>query len=208
MKMNNNIIIAISRQFGSGGRKAGLMLAQELGFNYYDRAIILRAAEKTGISPELMENLETNAASSYYFNLSQAMSAFAMPIITYDQTPNGEIFKAQADIIREIASKESAVIIGCCADYILRDYTRLINVFLHADKSDRLRRIVGEYGLSEKEAREQIKQVDKGREIYYRTFTGSDWLDIGKSDLCINTSRTGIEGAVAAIKALALEKMK
>ncbi len=203
-----NTIIAISRQFGSGGRKIGFMLAEQLGIKYYDRAIILMAAEKTGMSPELMENLETNAASSYYFNLSQAMSAFPMPIISYDTAPNGEVFKAQSDIIREIASKESAVIIGCCADYILRNEPGLVNVFLHAEKSDRLHRIVNEYGLDEKDARDQMKYVDKGRESYYRTFTGSDWSDMSKNDLCINTSRTGLEGAVAAIKALVMEKMK
>ena len=201
-------IVAISREFGSGGRIVGFKLAEQMGISFYDRAVILLAAEKTGMSPELMEDVENSAASSYVFNLSQAMQASNAPILTYDLTPNGETFVAQSEIIKEIAAKESAVIIGCCADYILRDEPGLVNIFLHAEKEDKLRRLIKVYGLSEKEAKEQMKQVDRGRESYYRTFTGAEWGNPLVQDLYINTSRTGIDGAVAAIIAAVTEKMK
>ena len=97
---------------------------------------------------------------------------------------------------------------GRCADYILRDEPDAIHVFLHGDREDRLRRIISEYGIPEQEAREQIKQIDKGRANYYKSYTGGTWGDSRRYDMCINTSRTGISGAVAAIKALVLETRK
>jgi Cytidylate kinase len=201
-------IITISREYGSGGRKIGQALADEFGVKCYDRAIIEMVAEKTGLSTEFIEKAETNAASSFAFSLSQATITSISPNLTYDLTPNGESFITQAEILQEIAARESAVIIGRCADYVLREHTNLINVFLVADKEDRLRRSIEEYGLTEKEAKEQMKQVDKGRAVYYRTFTGAEWGYPRNNDLYINTSRTGIEGAVAAIKALVEEKTK
>jgi cytidylate kinase len=202
------IIVTISREFGSGGRTVGFLLAEQLGFKFYDKAVILIAAEKTGISPELMENVESSAAASFMYNLSQASYAPNMQIISYDSTPNGEVFAAQSEVIREIAAQESAVIIGCCADFILKDEPGLVSVYLHAKTEDKFRRLTDSYGLSQKEAKEQLKKVDKGRDVYYRTFTGEERGNAGNFDLYINTSRTGIEGAVAAIKALVLAKMK
>lgn len=202
------VIVTISREFGSGGRQVGFLLAEQLGVSFYDKAVIQLAAEKTGLSPELMESVENNAASSFMFSLSQATSATNMSVLSYESTPNGETFTAQTDVIREIAARESAVIIGCCADFVLKDEPGLVSVYIHSSKEDRLRRLTEEYGFSEKEAKEQLKRVDKGRDVYYRTFTGGERGNAENTDLYINTSRTGISGAVAAIKALVLEKMK
>lgn len=200
--------VTISREFGSGGRQVGFLLAEQLGISFYDKAVIQLAAEKTGLSPELMENVENSAASSFMFRLSQATSAIDMSAISYNSTPNGEAFTAQSEVIREIAARESAVIIGCCADYVLKDEPNLISVYVHSSREDRLRRLIEDYGMSEKEAKEQMKKVDKGRDVYYRTFTGEERGMAANTDLYINTSRTGISGAAAAIKALVLEKMK
>ncbi|HHU05842.1 MAG TPA: cytidylate kinase-like family protein [Clostridiales bacterium] len=201
-------VITISREYGSGGRTVGILLAEELGINCYDRAVIEKAAEKSGMSPEFIENVEEKAASSFFFNLSQATYSSFTPVLTYDVHPTDKAFFAQAEVIREIASHGSAVIVGRCADYILRDEPDAIHVFLHGDREDRLRRIISEYGIPEQEAREQIKQIDKGRANYYKSYTGGTWGDSRRYDMCINTSRTGISGAVAAIKALVLETRK
>jgi cytidylate kinase len=201
-------VITISREYGSGGRTVGILLAEELGINCYDRAVIEKAAEKSGMSPEFIENVEEKAASSFFFNLSQATYSSFTPVLTYDVHPTDKAFFAQAEVIREIASHGSAVIVGRCADYILRDEPDAIHVFLHGDREDRLRRIISEYGIPEQEAREQIKQIDKGRANYYKSYTGGTWGDSRRYDMCINTSRTGISGAVSAIKALVLETRK
>ncbi len=202
------VIVTISREFGSGGRQVGFLLAEQLGISFYDKAVIQLAAEKTGLSPELMENVENSAASSFMFRLSQATSATNMSVLSYESTPNGETFTAQSDVIREIAARESAVIIGCCADYVLKNEPNLVSVYIHSSREDRLRHLTEEYGISEREAKEQMKKVDKGRDVYYRTFTGEERGTPGNTDLYINASRTGINGAVAAVKALVLEKMK
>ncbi|NLL46880.1 MAG: cytidylate kinase-like family protein [Clostridiales bacterium] len=201
----NKTVVTISREYGSGGRQVGIRLAEELGIMCYDRAVIERAAERSGMSPEFIENVEEKAVSSFFFNLSQATFSSYTPILTYDIPPTDKAFFAQAEVIREIAAHGSAVIIGRCADYILRDDPDAIHIFLHGNREDRLRRVIHEYGLSESEAREQMKQVDRGRANYYKSYTGGSWGDARRYDLCINTARTGVSGAVAAIKAILLE---
>jgi len=199
-------VITISREYGAGGRQTGMRLAAELGIMCYDRAVIERAAEKSGMSPEFIEGVEEKAANSFFFNLSQATFSSYTPIVTYDVHPSDKAFFAQAEVIREIAAHGSAVIIGRCSDYILRDNPDAIHIFLQGNREDRLRRVVTEYGINEEYAREQLKQIDRGRANYYKSYTGGTWGDIKRYDLCINTTKTGIPGAVAAIKALALEK--
>lgn len=198
-------VVTVSREYGSGGRQAGLRLAEELGIMCYDRAVIERTAERSGMSAEFIENVEERAVSSFFFNLSQATFSSYAPILTYDAPPTDKAFFAQAEVIREIAAHGSAVIIGRCADYILRDDPDAIHIFLHGNKEDRLRRVVHEYGLPESEAREQMKQIDRGRANYYKSYTGGNWGDVRRYDLCVNTARTGVSGAVAAIKAILLE---
>jgi len=201
-------IITISREYGSGGRTIGILLAKELGIPCYDRAVIEKAAEKSGMSPEFIENVEERATSSFFFNLSQATYTSFTPVLTYEVHPTDRAFFAQAEVIREIAAHGSAVIIGRCADYILRDDPDAIHIFLHGDREDRLRRIIEEYGVPAQEAKEQLKQIDKGRANYYKSYTGGNWGDARRYDVCLNTSRTGIPGAVAAIKALVLENRR
>jgi len=203
-------IITISREFGSGGRTVGMLLAEELGINCYDRALIEKAAELSGMSPDFIENVEQKASNSFFFNLSQATYSSISPVLTYEANPNptDRAFFAQAEVIREIAGHGSAVIVGRCADYVLRENPDAIHVFLHGDREDRLRRIINEYGIPEQEAREQIKLIDRGRANYYRSYTGGTWGEVRRYDLCINTTRTGIRGAVAAIKALVLENRR
>ncbi len=202
-----HVIVTISREFGAGGRQVGMRLAAELGIMCYDRAVIELAAEKSGMSPEFIEGTETKSPN-FFYNIAQASFTDFTPIITYDLLQTDKAFFAQAEVIREIAAGESAVIIGRCADYILRENPNLINVFLYGEKNDKLRRLTQELGLNREEAKEQMKSVDKGRANYYKSYTGATWGAPENYDLSINTSRTGVSGAVAALKGMFLDKQK
>ncbi len=202
-----HVIVTISREYGSGGRQVGMRLAAELGIMCYDRAVIELAAERSGMSPEFIEGSETKASNIFY-NIAQASFTDYTPLITYDLTQTDKAFFAQAEVIREIAASESAVIIGRCSDYILRENPNVINVFLYGEKNDKLRRLTQELGVSREEAREQMKSVDRGRANYYKNYTGATWGAPENYDLCINTSRADISGAVAAIKGMFLDKQK
>ena len=202
-----HVIVTISREYGAGGRKVGMKLAEELGVMCYDRAVIELAAEKTGMSAEFIEG-SASKSSNIFYNIAQATFTDYTPMITYDLLHTDKAFSAQAEVIREIAAGEDAVIIGRCADYILRGNPNLIRVFLYGEKEDKLGRLSRELGMSMEDAREQMKTVDKGRASYHKTYTGMSWGARENYDLCINTTTTGIELAVAAIKGMALEKMK
>ncbi len=202
-------IITISREFGTGARVIGREVAALLGYGYYDRALIEMAAEKSGLSAEVIERTEERASNSFLYNLATA--AYIASDITdmsaeYSVPVNDRAFLVQSDIIQDIARSGNGVIVGRCADYVLRDHPSLLRVFIYADKADRVRRIVNEYGQDPKNAESVLTKIDKGRANYHKFYTGMNWRAIENYDLCINTSTTSIQGAVMAIKAAAEEK--
>lgn len=200
----DKFVIAISREFGSGGRLVGEKLASRLGIEFYDRSIIQLAAEKSGLSYKFIEQNEENITSSLLFNISAATS-FAQAATYFDTPVNDKTFIAQNDVIRELA-KNNCVIVGRCADYILRDNPALVRVFITAKFEDRVRRAVEDYNLSSVAATEKIKKIDKSRANYYKYYTGQPWGNLHNYDLVINTSFTGIQGAVAIIVTMLEEK--
>ncbi|MDR1731923.1 MAG: cytidylate kinase-like family protein [Synergistaceae bacterium] len=196
-----NLVITISREFGSGGRLIGERLAEKLGFTFYDSRLISLAAGKSGLDPQVFENAEEEARSKFLFNLSiggyvstSMFSQVSVPI-------SDQIFFAQSKVIEEIAEQGNCVIIGRCANYILRERPRLFRVFLYGDVKDRCRRIVEDYGMAEDKVEAQIAQVDKGRKNYYEHYTNEVWGDLKSYDLSLNTSFTGIDVAVKVISA-------
>ena len=193
-------IITISREFGTGARIIGKLLAAELGFEYYDRAIIQMAAEKSGLSPDFIENNEITARKSFLFNI--ASTAYVSPNLSlqYTMPVNDKAYIAQSEVIREVAQKSNCVIIGRCADYVLADREKLLRVFLYGDRADRLRRIIEDYGYSPDTAESELNRVDKGRTSYYKYYTGTSWNDIRNRDISLNTSKTGIDAAVRILK--------
>lgn len=199
----SNKIITISREFGTGARVIGKLLAAELGFEYYDRAIIQLAAEKSGLAPDFIENNEVTARKSFLFNI--ASTAYVSPNLSlqYTMPVNDKAFIAQSDVIREVAKKGNCVIIGRCADYVLAEQEKLLRVFLYGDKADRLKRIIEDYGYSPDTAESELNRVDKGRTSYYKYYTGSSWTDIRNHDISLNTSKTGIDAAVRILKEFA-----
>ena len=199
-------IITISREFGTGARVIGREVAALLNYGYYDRALIEMAAERTGLSEEFIERTVEKASNSFLFNLATAAYLASDVTAEYTVPVNDQAFMIQSDVIRDIARSSNGVIVGRCADYVLKDHPRLLRVFIFANKEDRINRIVNEYGQDPKNAESVLAKIDKGRANYHKFYTGTNWRSMDNYDLCINTSHTGIQGAVMAIKACAEEK--
>ena len=196
-------VITISREFGTGARTIGQKLASELGYAYYDRAIIQMAADKSGLSPDFIEKNEEKSTNSFLFNIATSAYISSGMNLQYTVPVNDKAFLAQSEVIRELAEKGNCVIVGRCANYILAEHPNLIRVFVRADKPDRIKRIVEEYGYTGKSAEAELNKIDKGRANYYKYYTGSTWKSMDNYDLCINTSRMDLAHAVELLKDVA-----
>jgi cytidylate kinase len=197
-------VIALSREFGSGGRIIGKELADRLGFHYYDRAIIQMAAEKSGLSPEYIENSEDDKPSffSNLANLSTSAYVNSGMNLQYSMPVNDRVYLAQSEVIREVARHGNCVIVGRCAGYILKGDPRLLRALLYGDKEDRLKRIVTVYGYDAAKAESELSKIDKGRSYYHKFYTGFPRFDLSQYDVCINTSATDITGAVDVLETI------
>ena len=187
-----NLIITIGRQLGSGGRSVGKLLAEHYGISLYDKALINLAAEQSGLGKEFFTNADEHVSRSSLRSLITSRGL----ISSHSNSPlsNDALFQVQSDVIRELAGKESCIILGRCADYILRDNPGLISIFLSADKEDRLKRIAEHDNISIEKARTLMEQGDKKRATYYNYYTDGVWGSASTYHLCINTSVLGIEG--------------
>ena len=195
-----NKIITIGREFGSGGREFGRRLAEELGIEYYDKEIITAIAEKTSMSQEyVQEILEGKQHPLYPITIGQSMFITDNFYIQQEQS----IYLAQCEIIRDLAQKSSCVIVGRCADFILRDL-KPFKIFVYADIESRVKRCLernteAEKHLTEKEMKKKILKIDKNRAKYYDYYTGKEWGDKSNYDLCINTTDVVIKEIVPVI---------
>lgn len=192
--MKKNLVITISREFGSGGREIGERVAKELGIPFYDREIILKSAENSGLSEEYIEKEEQKVTNSLLFNLSSGVyGKQEFPALA------DRIFIAQSGVIQEYAQEGSCVIVGRCADYILKDNKNCLNFFIHANKYFKLHRIMKKYALDQEEAEKKIKETDKRRSRHYRFYTSQQWGDASNYHVCINSGKLGIDNAVKVI---------
>ena len=195
-----NKIITIGREFGSGGREFGRRLAEELGIEYYDKEIIAAIAEKTSMSQEyVQEVLEGKPHHLYPITIGQSMFIADTFYIHQEQS----IYLAQCEIIRDLAQKSSCIIVGRCADYILKDL-KPFRIFVHADIESRIKRCKArnteaQAHLTEKEIKKQILSIDKNRAKYYDFYTGNEWGNKENYDLCINTTGVNIKEIVPII---------
>lgn len=196
-------VITISREFGTGARTIGQKLAEELGFAYYDRAIIQLAADKSGLSPDFIERNEEKANSSFLFNIANSAYISSGLNLQYTVPVNDRAYMAQSDVIREVAEKGDCVIVGRCADYVLHDHPRIMRVFIRGEKEDRLARCINEYGYDPNTAEAELSKIDKGRANYYKYYTGANWKNMDNYDVCINTSRASLDMTVKALADLA-----
>ena len=201
-------VITISREYGSGGRHIGELLASGLGIPFYDKELIHLAAEKSGMSAGFIEKTDENIPNTFLHNLKYSAYSSYDSISFYDSPVTDKVFLAQSSIIKELASQGSCVIVGRCADYILRDHPDLVTVFIRGTIEDRVRHAVEHYDLPAANAIEKLKKIDKSRTNYYKYYTSRQWGNIVNFDLVINSSFAGIEGAVAVIKAMLLERSK
>ncbi len=188
--MGKNIIINIGRQFGGGGLGVASELGRKLGIPVYDRELIRKAAQDSGFSAELFEQSDEKRRT---FSLSSIFtSIYTSPMENY-MSDNG-LFEIQCETIRKIAEQGSAVIVGRCSDYVLRDFDNTLNVFLTSPLSVRVERICERHDLPEDKAEALILQKDRSREEYYNYFTFGNWGVASTYDLCIDSSILGIEG--------------
>ncbi len=205
--MNDNIIITIGRQFGSGGREVGRIVAELLGINYYDKELILEASKASGLCTECFERVDEKAPNRFLNALSMGWlsGASGMPA---DGWSDDMIFRVQADVIRDIADKHSAVIVGRCADYILREHPGCVSVFIHANETDCARRIMmRNNGVSMIEARTLAQKRNKIRASYYNFYTDKVWGDGASYDLCINSSVLSSQAIAELIVDFAKKKL-
>ena len=192
-------IITISREFGSGGRLIGRRLAEKMDVPYYDKELLDRIAEESGFCKDMMEDAEKKAKNSFLYSLISAMgTAEAGP---ESLSLNERFFLAQFDTIRKIADEGSCVIVGRCADYILRQYPRCYNVFIHAPLEDRIERIISRsQGMTRKEAIELAEKKNKLRASYYNFYTDKGWGVASSYDLSIDSSILGSEETAIFIR--------
>lgn len=180
-------IITISREFGSGGRFIGEEVAKKLGIAYYDKNIIGQIAEKSGLSPEyIQENAELSPKKGLF------AYAFSGRDIT-GKSVEDMLYEAQRNIILELAEKEPCVIIGRNADYILKDRDDVLNVFIHGDMPEKIKRITGLYNVKEKEAVKMMADTDKRRRTNYNFYTDQNWGKASNYTLCLNSSQLGYD---------------
>ena len=180
-------IITISREFGSGGRFIGEEVAKKLGIAYYDKNIIGQIAEKSGLSPEyIQENAELSPKKGLF------AYAFSGRDIT-GKSVEDMVYEAQRNIILELAEKEPCVIIGRNADYILKDRDDVLNVFIHGDMSEKIKRITGLHNVEEKEAVKMMADTDKRRRTNYNFYTDQNWGKASNYTLCLNSSQLGYD---------------
>ena len=190
-------IITISREFGSGGRSIGRLVAEKLGYQFYDSEIVNKVAERSGFAPEFIEESGeyASARSSLLFAIATANQYTVDGLSMHDK-----LYIEQTRIIEELAQEGNCVIVGRCADYILRDYKPSLDIFIQCeDLNTRIHRVMRRNNITESEARERIKMTDKCRSTYYSFYTGTKWGKRENHDLIIDTHHIGIEASAELI---------
>ncbi len=195
-KLQNQLVITISREYGSGGRYVGRIVADKLGIKFYDKDFIEKLAEETGLSEEYIENNEQKRNkldtlnNGYYSGLNNA----------------DELFIQESKLIKQVAKKESCVIIGRCADFILKEQPNTIKIFIYSNMEDKIKRATEIYGFNKEKAEKEIKRINKLRANHYKYYTGKEWKDNSNYDICINSDTLGVEKAADIICQIAREK--
>ena len=200
-------IITVNREFGSGGRELGRRLAEELGVAYYDKEIIRAISERSSLAESYVEQVIERHIVNYY-PITVATTFSYVPHDAAGQI-NRSIYAAQAEVVREMAEKSDCVIVGRCADYILREY-RPLNIFVYADMPSKIARCRARAGdgpeLGDRELQKQIQEIDRHRARYYGTYTGHVWGDRLGYDICVNTTNADLRRLAKAIAGLVGEE--
>lgn len=193
-----HLVITINREYGSGGRYVGELLAKKLGIRLYDKNLITMVSDESGLSASYIEEKEQNITGTLLANFNSQY---------YNNLTNDDnLFIAESNAIKEIAKRESCVIVGRCADYVLKDEENVFKIFVYSDDEGKVKRAVKYYGLDEKTALKEIHKINKAREKHYNHYTGMEWKDLEHYDFTINVDKFGIEQAVEMIEKIITEK--
>lgn len=196
-----NYVITIARGYGSGGRTIGKMLAKELGISFYDRELLRIASDDSGINESLFAKADEKLKNSLLFKV--AKNVYKGELIGPDSddfVSNDNLFNYQAKVLKELAEKESFIVIGRCADFILKDHENIIRLFVHAPIDHCIDTISAMSAIPRKEAEQIILKTDKHRSEYYHHYTGNNWNDATNYDLCLNTNELSFEKCVEIVK--------
>ncbi len=193
-------IITIGRQYGSGGREIGEKIAKRYGIPFYDNELITRAAKESGFAEESFERAEDKATNSLLYSLAMGINVYGNQDFGFSGLSlDDRIFLAQSDVIRKVAEEGPCVIVGRCADYVLKERDNVFNIFVRASLDYRLQRAIHNYQVNEKKAAEIIMKNDKRRGNYYNYHVGEKWLNLNNYDLVIRSDVSGIDNAVNCI---------
>ena len=194
--LENQVIITLSREYGSGGRYIGKLVAEKLGIKLYDKEFVAKLAEETGLSSEYIENNEQKRGAletlnnGYYSGLSNS----------------DELFIKESELIKEVANENSCVIVGRCADFILKENKNIFKVFVYSNMEDKVKRATNIYGLDKNKAEKEINRINKLRANHYKYYTEKDWNNPENYDICINSDSLGVEKAADLICEMIKEK--
>ena len=198
----SNYVITIGREFESLGIDIGRTLAERLGIKCYNKELLSRAAKESGLCEEIFHAQDEKPTNSFLYSLVMdtysATGYTAAPFL--DMPLNHKIFLAQFDTIKKLAEEESCIIVGRCADYVLKGYPNVVRLFIYAEKEACIREVVERFRLSEKEAARKIETIDKERSAYYKYHTGRDWENAMNYDLCLNSGELGLKKCVQIVR--------
>ena len=198
--MKREYVITIGRQLGSGGRIIGEKLAGQLGISFYDKELIQIASQESGLGKEYFEQADEKKSYSIFGGLFGLRDSLADEPFSNHYLNNETLFKIQSDVIRDLAEKGSCLFVGRCADYVLKEYPRCLNVFINADMNDRINRVAKIQDLPAEKARDFIEKADKQRAGYYNYFSNKVWGAAESYHLCVNSSFLGIDETVTFIR--------
>ncbi len=197
--MSKHTIVTIGRQFGSGGREIGKLLAERMGVKCYDSELLSIAAKESGLCEEIFKTHDEKPTNSFLYSLVmdsyQSYNGMGMSGLPLGQ----QVFLAQFDAIKKIAKKEDCIFVGRCADYALRDDYDITSIFILSDEQSKIKRICERHDVSESKAREMMIKTDKKRASYYNYYTDKKWGNSTSYDLCINSGKIGVDNAVELI---------
>ncbi len=206
-RTDKNFIVTIGRQFGSGGRKIAKKVADMLEIEFYDKNLIALAAKESGLSENLFDGIDEKPTNSLLYSLVMGLQSDRGNFYRYNDVLNTDsIFRIQSQVIQDLASNKSCVIVGRCSDYVLREQKNLANVFIHANMDFKVERVMRIYHLSEKEAIETIKKTDKKRSNYYNFYTNQEWGMVDNYHIALDSSSLGIDSSARIICDFVREK--
>lgn len=200
--MTDRVILTFSRQFGSGGSNIAKRLAKELVIPFYDQELITESAKDTGIAPNMVKALEETPTNSLLYAIAAgtAYGGAVTPSTLAALPMTDRVFLSQSDVIRRYANEGSCVILGRCADYILRKDPDVISVYIHRDHDERVHQVAKLYDKTEEKAVEMVKKMDKRRANYYAYYTDKRWGDAENYDICLNSGVLGEDSCVDLLK--------